>query len=267
MDLERNHLDELLLSDADEDHDENVEIEDTQAPPLVEPPEPNEVQFEVDDVAEENSEGPRDEEEIPGQNAREGVTDCSICGDALDGRLWVCDRFTCRQPYHRECVKPTLIHDPRCSNCRFPVNLEVEDDEVLVVRHVPAPPKCVVCNDVITGIVLEGTQCSHTLDYNCLRSYNARFFNKTRSADFLCPVCRYPFPCQFVDQEDADEEEVRLHDDNAFEYEGPPDVEEARRQLPEEVGSDSSDSADEYHASDFNSASDDSDTDYDPNQN
>ncbi|ETI51249.1 hypothetical protein F441_05367, partial [Phytophthora nicotianae CJ01A1] len=78
----------------------------------------------------------------------------------------------------------------------------------------------------------------------------------------------YPFPCQLVDDEDVDEdeEEARLHDDNAFEYEGPPDVEEARGQELEEVESDPSDSADEYHPSDFNSASDDSDVDYDPNE-
>eukprot|EP00644_Phytophthora_capsici_P003007 jgi/Phyca11/14287/fgenesh1_pg.PHYCAscaffold_7_\ len=63
--LVRNYLDELLQRDADEDHDENVEVEDTQASPLVEPPESNEVQFEVGDVAEEKSEGPRDDEETP----------------------------------------------------------------------------------------------------------------------------------------------------------------------------------------------------------
>ncbi|KAG1704825.1 hypothetical protein DVH05_004852 [Phytophthora capsici] len=80
MDLERNYLDELLQRDADENHDENVEVEDTQASPLVEPPESNEVQFEVGDVAEEKSEGPRDDEETPGENAREGVASAGCFG-------------------------------------------------------------------------------------------------------------------------------------------------------------------------------------------
>ncbi|KAG1687052.1 hypothetical protein DVH05_005673 [Phytophthora capsici] len=201
MDLEHNYLDELLLGDADEDHDENVEVEDTQALPLVEPPEPNEAQFEVDIVAKTFLKGPAIRKKF-----RVRMHEKVLLTAASAGMLWMSDM--CQDPLSASSAMKTLLR-----LCWKP---------------------------------------------HALRLHNARFFNKTRSADFLCSVCRYPFPCQFVDEEDADEEEARLHDDNAFEYEGPPDVEEARRQVPKEMGSDSSDSADEYHPSDFNSASDDS---------
>eukprot|EP00644_Phytophthora_capsici_P007312 jgi/Phyca11/16584/fgenesh1_pg.PHYCAscaffold_21_\ len=36
---------------------------------------------------------------------------------------------------------------------------------------------------VITGVVLEGPQCSHTVDYECLVAYNAQYLRTIRSRD------------------------------------------------------------------------------------
>ncbi|KAF4141393.1 hypothetical protein GN958_ATG09364 [Phytophthora infestans] len=123
---------------------------------------------------------------------RDGVTDCVMCLYPLDGDAWVCDQDSCRQPYHHECIKRTFPVDPRCCNCRVYVYLEVEDDDVIIAKHVAAPPTCVVCLRVITDVVLEGPQCSHTVDYECLVAYNAQYLRNIRARDLQCPACSQP---------------------------------------------------------------------------
>ncbi|KAG3121360.1 hypothetical protein PI124_g2339 [Phytophthora idaei] len=154
---------------------------------------------------------------------REGVRDCSICLSRLEGQLWVCSRDTCRQPYHGECIMQAVAIDPRCGNCREPISLDVDDDEVLVVGHVTAPPKCNICDRVITGIVLEGPQCSHTVHPNCVVQYNER----------------------------DDDNNSAINDDNAFDYEEPERASPTRN-----VAASDDNSADEYHPCDFKSPSD-----------
>ncbi|ETP15457.1 hypothetical protein F441_09790 [Phytophthora nicotianae CJ01A1] len=83
--------------------------------------------------------------------------------------------FLVEQPYHRACIIQSMEHDPRCGNCRTLVELDVEDGEAIIVKHVSPPPKCRVCGDAITGIVLEGPQCDHQFDYRCLVDYYAQF--------------------------------------------------------------------------------------------
>ncbi|ETI33408.1 hypothetical protein F443_19914, partial [Phytophthora nicotianae P1569] len=177
---------------------------------------------------------------------RDGVTDCVICLDPLDGETWVCDQDSCRQPYHRECIKRTIPIDPRCSNCRAYVHLEVDDDEVMIVKNVAAPPKCVVCLKIITGVVLEGPQCSHTVDYECLVTYNAQYLRNIRSRDLQCPACSQPFPVP-DELTFSDEENDEGSEENAFEYEEPDGESES-----EDTQDDGDNSVDEYHASDFN---------------
>ncbi|EGZ25600.1 hypothetical protein PHYSODRAFT_326591 [Phytophthora sojae] len=79
---------------------------------------------------------------------RDGVTDCNICLFPLDSKIWVCERETCRQPYH---------------------------------RHVDAPPTCTVCKRIVTGTMLEGPQCSQIFDYDCLVQYNAQFLEDVQA--------------------------------------------------------------------------------------
>ncbi|GMF43795.1 unnamed protein product [Phytophthora fragariaefolia] len=145
-----------------------------------------------------------------------------------------------------------------CGNCRDTINLDVEEDEAVVVGHVPAPPTCLICKRIIQGIVLEGPQCDHKMDYDCLRAYNEQYLGQTRHQDFLCPACQYPFPVDLLDDDDDEDTTNDDHNhDNAFECEEPHSVDAN----PSATGSDSN-SADEYHPSDFNSESDDSDDDY-----
>ncbi|GMG17032.1 unnamed protein product [Phytophthora fragariaefolia] len=151
-----------------------------------------------------------------------------------------------------------LPHDPRCGNCRDTINLDVDEDEAVVVGHVSAPPTCLICKGVIQGIVLEGPQCDHKMDCDCLRAYNEQYLGQTRQQDFLCPACQYPFPVDLLDDDDDEDTTNDDHNhDNGFEYEEPHSMDAN----PSATGS-GSNSADEYHPSDFNSESDDSDDDY-----
>ncbi|KAG3134541.1 hypothetical protein PC128_g26200 [Phytophthora cactorum] len=127
------------------------------------------------------------------------------------------------KPYHRECIMQAVAIDPRCGNCREPISLDVDDDEVLIVGHVAAPPKCNICDRVITGIVLEGPQCSHNVHPNCLVQYN----------------------------EHDDDNNSAINDDNAFDYEEPERASPTRN-----VAASDDNSADEYHPSNFKSPSD-----------
>ncbi|OWZ12935.1 hypothetical protein PHMEG_00013821 [Phytophthora megakarya] len=181
---------------------------------------------------------------------RDGVTDCLICMCELDEPVWVCTDGTCRQPYHRECAKNSIEHDPRSANCRTAMEIQLEDDEAMVVQPVAAPRKCIICNEVITGIVLEGTQCSHTVDFECLAAYNYQFLRITRMQDFQCPLCRHPFPPPPHSQ----------RDDGAV-VQGPMSREEAGS----DGDSKDNNSGDDYHGSDFVSSSE-SDEDYDLNE-
>ncbi|KAI9982498.1 hypothetical protein PInf_008454 [Phytophthora infestans] len=189
---------------------------------------------------------------------RDGVSDCVKCLDPLDGETWLRDQDSCRQPYHHECIKRTIPVDPRCSNCRAYVHLEVEDDEVIIVRHVAAPPTCVVCLRDITGVVLEGPQCSHTVDYECLVAYNAQYLRNFRARDLQCPACSQPFQVP-GELSFRDEENDEGSEDNAFEYEEP-DEELEESEVTQDDGDNS---VVEYHASDWSSSSD-SDEDYAP---
>ncbi|KAG6574632.1 uncharacterized protein IUM83_10929 [Phytophthora cinnamomi] len=76
--------------------------------------------------------------------------------------------------------------------------------------------------------------------------------------DFLCPACQYPFPVDLFGSDDEDIADNDHNDDTAFEYEGYEDQDDEN---PSGTASDSN-SADEYHPSDFNSESDDLDEDY-----
>ncbi|KAG3057713.1 hypothetical protein PI124_g2525 [Phytophthora idaei] len=220
MEIERNLLDELLMS-SDWEGGDAVDM------PAQTHPHSEDSVIEFGVPSQNNSENCHDD-----VNARGGVVDFTICGDALDGRIWVCG---------------------------FPVQLDVADAEVLVIGHVLTLLKRFVCDKVTTGIVLEGSQCSHTADYDCLRWYNARYLGKTRNMDLLCLVCKYPFPCHLVDSDDEEkEEETGCNDDNSFEYEGPLEIDEGGA-----GGNDDSNSVDVYHPSDFNSEADNSDAIYD----
>ncbi|EGZ18817.1 hypothetical protein PHYSODRAFT_301321 [Phytophthora sojae] len=168
---------------------------------------------------------------------RDGVTDCLICICPLRGQ------------------DTGVKHDPRCANCRAAVQIDVDEDEVVVVKHVPAPPTCFVCNNAITGIVLEGSQCDHKLDYECLISYNRTYLGLTRHRDLLCPECKFPFPVNLFD---SDSEGDDHQPDQAFEYDGSYESEESASDAVERTAS----SSEEYHPSDFNSELDDSDDDY-----
>ncbi|KAF1792233.1 Zinc finger, RING/FYVE/PHD-type [Phytophthora cactorum] len=154
------------------------------------------VQEDPDDAVQDGA-----EEAVQG---REGVTDCSICLSRLEGKLWVCSCDTCRQPYHRECIMQAVVIDPRCGNCREPISIDVDDDEVLVVGHVAAPPK---------------TQCSHTVHLNCLVQYNEQYLNKTRNRDLQYPLCLHPFTVHELYMPGSpsdDDDNSAINDDNAF---------------------------------------------------
>ncbi|KAG1683422.1 hypothetical protein DVH05_019645 [Phytophthora capsici] len=114
-----------------------------------------------------------------------------------------------------------MEHDPRCGNCRTLVELDVEDGEAIIVRHVPPPPKCRVIGDAISGIVLEGPQCDHQFDYRCLVDYNAQFYGLTTLSELKCPACEFPFPVDdFYDSESGANSGDDAIVDNAFENEG-----------------------------------------------
>ncbi|KAI9992181.1 hypothetical protein PInf_017566 [Phytophthora infestans] len=49
-----------------------------------------------------------------------------------------------------------------------------------------------VMHGVITDVVLEGPQCSHTVDYECLVAYNAQYLRNIRARDLQCPACSQP---------------------------------------------------------------------------
>ncbi|KAI9982682.1 hypothetical protein PInf_008668 [Phytophthora infestans] len=119
-------------------------------------------------------------------------------------------------------------------------------------RHVAAPPT------VITGVVLEGPQCSHTADYECLVAYNAQYLRNIRARDLQCPACSQPFPVP-GELSFSDEENDEGSEDNAFEYEKPDEESEESEGAQDDGGN----SVDEYHASVFSSSSD-SDEDYAP---
>eukprot|EP00644_Phytophthora_capsici_P013812 jgi/Phyca11/18733/fgenesh1_pg.PHYCAscaffold_40_\ len=131
-----------------------------------------------------------------------------------------------------------LVTTPRASNYRAYVHLEVEGDKVIIVQHVAAPP-------------------NHTVDYECLVTYNAQYLRNIRSRDLQCPACSQPFP---VPEEltFSDEENDEGSEENALEYEEPDEESES-----EDTQDDGDNSVDEYHASDFNSSSN-SDEDYAP---
>ncbi|EGZ21032.1 hypothetical protein PHYSODRAFT_298940 [Phytophthora sojae] len=282
----RNQLDDLLYSSdgekGDADRQEGV-TDDTSTPvrredvlDLLEiadfewneidlgapPPERQEDQAQGDSQEQDGQD--RVEDAAENVQWRDGVTDCNICLFPLDSKIWVCERETCRQPYHRECVKEQIAIDARCSNRRAPIHLDVEDDEVLVVRHVDAPPTCTVYKRVVTGTMLEGPQCSHIFDYDCLVQYNAQFLGNLRSRDLKCLVCNHPFPIpsEFVsDESDAEDAQAgyRGNGDNAFDY--TEDQESSQEEMTGGVTND--ENVVEYHQSDFDSSSD-SDGDYNP---
>ncbi|KAG2874419.1 hypothetical protein PC114_g25292 [Phytophthora cactorum] len=219
----RNKLDGLLLASDEEEVDDLLGFANFEW---------DEIQFDgasrVEEVVQEDSteEGVQEDPDGDVQDGaeeavqgREGVKDCSICLSRLEGQLWVCSRDTCRQPYHRECIMQAVAIDPRCGNCREPISLDVDDDEVLIVGHVAAPPKCNICDRVITGIVLKGPQCSHNVHPNCLVH--------------------------------DDDNNSAINDDNAFDYEEPERASPTRN-----VAASDDNSADEYHPSNFKSPSD-----------
>lgn len=91
---------------------------------------------------------------------RSESTGCVICKETLaDTTTWDC--ASCTQSYHRHCIKRSYEYCDRCPYCREMITLDVEDDEVLVVDYVPAPPTCFICTKADCGIILEGPQCSH----------------------------------------------------------------------------------------------------------
>ncbi|KAG1699048.1 hypothetical protein DVH05_014420 [Phytophthora capsici] len=125
---------------------------------------------------------------------RDDVTDCLVCCDTLldKGKLWICK--ACRQPYHRDCAKQCIEHDDRCANCRTPMVIEVEDDEVLIVGHKPAPASCLLCKKTTGDIIKEGPQCSHKYGIRCPRWYNAVILKEKHHERLRCPSCAQPFP-------------------------------------------------------------------------
>ncbi|ETO76289.1 hypothetical protein F444_08288 [Phytophthora nicotianae P1976] len=165
-----------------------------------------------------------------------------------------------------------MEHDPRCGNCRTLIELDVEDGEAIIVKHVPPPPNCRVCGDAIAGIVLEGPQCDHQFDYRCLVDCNAQFYGLTALGELKCPACEFPLPVDdFYDSESGDNSGDDVIDDNAFENEG--DEHEGGEQDLEENSPDHSAeevlvmiSDDEYHESDFNSEENGLDDDYTPGE-
>jgi hypothetical protein len=206
---------------------------------------------------------------------RDNVTDCIVCLCPLvcegngHAQLWVCSYPSCRQPLHRNCAESGYEHDTRCPNCRREMEFNVSDDEVLVVGHIPPPPTCQQCHQVIRGIVLEGSQCSHTFDYDCLVLFNAEVLQITATSNFACPACRYPFPVG--DGEEDAHDGMGVSGDHAYEYDTQDESQRAAAAEIIEINSNDStpdqiqERDDEYHRSDFASDSSDADDeDYSP---
>ncbi|ETN02429.1 hypothetical protein PPTG_16632, partial [Phytophthora nicotianae INRA-310] len=210
-----------------------------------------------------------DDKPITNRHPGEGVTECRIClcpFDDDDTDIWVCRSDRCRQPYHRTCIIQSMEHDPRCGNCRTLVELDVEDGEAIIVKHVPPPPKCRVCGDATTGFVLEGPQCDHQFDYRCLVDYNAQFYGLTALGELKCPAYEFPFPVDdFYDSESGDNSGGDVIVDNAFENEG--DEQDLGENGPDHNAEEVVMISDgEYHEIDFNSEEDGSDDDYTPGE-
>ncbi|ETP34771.1 hypothetical protein F442_16994, partial [Phytophthora nicotianae P10297] len=210
-----------------------------------------------------------DDKPITNRHPGEGVTECRIClcpFDDDDTDIWVCRSDRCRQPYHRTCIIQSMEHDPRCGNCRTLVELDVEDGEAIIVKHVPPPPKCRVCGDATTGFVLEGPQYDHQFDYRCLVDYNAQFYGLTALGELKCPAYEFPFPVDdFYDSESGDNSGDDVIVDNAFENEG--DEQDLGENGPDHNAEEVVMISDgEYHEIDFNSEEDGSDDDYTPGE-
>ncbi|ETP45413.1 hypothetical protein F442_08170 [Phytophthora nicotianae P10297] len=137
-----------------------------------------------------------------------------------------------------------MEHDPRCGNCRTLIELDVEDGEAIIVKHVPPPPNC----------------------------RNAQFYGLTALGELKCPACEFPLPVDdFYDSESGDNSGDDVIVDNAFENEG--DEHEGGEQDLEENSPDHSAeevvvmiSDGEYHESDFNSEENGLDDDYTPGE-
>ncbi|KAF4128304.1 hypothetical protein GN958_ATG22497 [Phytophthora infestans] len=78
--------------------------------------------------------------------------------------------------------------------------MEVENDEVIIVRHIPARPTCFICghNDDNGDIIQEGPQCPHQCGIQCLRVFNMVNLSENRAAHFKCPACMQPFPVDSI---------------------------------------------------------------------
>ncbi|KAG3107938.1 hypothetical protein PI124_g12973 [Phytophthora idaei] len=242
----RNQLDGLLLASDEEQMDDLLGFADFEW---------DEIQFDaasrVEEVAQEDSTGRGGEEdqayadvqeeaeegvqEDPDDavqdgaeeavQGREGVTDCSICLSRLEGKLWVCSCDTCRQPYRRECIMQAVVIDPRCGNCREPISIDVDDDEVF-------------------GRWARGSTAQ----------YNEQYLNKTRNRDLQYPLCLHRFTVHGLYMPGSpsdDDDNSAINDDNAFDYEEP-----GRASPTGNVAASDDNSADEYHPSDFKSSSD-----------
>ncbi|KAF4142814.1 hypothetical protein GN958_ATG07998 [Phytophthora infestans] len=129
------------------------------------------------------------------ENAMEDTVDCPICYESDNQQeLLVCNN--CRQSYHRSCVGRLFEHDKRWPTCRTHIELEVEDDKVIIVRHFYARPTCFICghNYQNEDILQEGPQCPHQCGIQCLRLFNMVSLNESCAAHFKCPACMQPFP-------------------------------------------------------------------------
>ncbi|KAF4133098.1 hypothetical protein GN958_ATG17709 [Phytophthora infestans] len=51
-----------------------------------------------------------------------------------------------------------------------------------------------VCRRVITDVVLEGPQRSHTVDYECLVAYYTQYLRNIRAHDLQCLAYSQSFP-------------------------------------------------------------------------
>jgi hypothetical protein len=110
---------------------------------------------------------------------------------------------------------------------------------------------------------LEGSQCSHTFDYDSLVLFNSEVLQITATSNFACPTCQYSFPVG--DGEEDARDGMDESDDHAYEYETQDESPFAAAAEIIEINSNDStpdqiqERNDEYHYSDF--ASDSSDAD------